>query len=525
MSEVLRTSEIPVKSYTRGTNNAYTFYQTVILNSQSIENNTSNITVIYSARGNNYNYYLFKSPTATVNVYDSRTNSMNYKTSRVVTEINPKNTTVEICSWTGDIQHKDDGTLEIAVDTIYNPNTSAYEYLPAAHTLSSGTIPVRQIHRASNPSIENDIKEVILGNSITIKTNKLGDFTHKLTCVIDDYVETIGTSIVNTKTWTPSIELLNHIPTATDGKKDCVIKCETFYNGSSIGIKSIPITLVVPSDIKPTISSVVITDVGEDIVNNNLVDILDGTYVQGKSKLKFQITANSPYNCEIASYKVIGVENQLLNKSTNIIISDILNEVADNKSLTIRVTDKRGMPEEYTTDYSCYEYKEPQIGKVDVSRSDPNGVKNDEGEYLNYTFPASVSSLNGKNYGEYSILYKSVSENSYESEVIDSGKLAIDYKDAVLNPKVPYSFINTTRYNIRFMVTDIFNVPVVLDRTLETVPDLINFNASGKALAIGKVSEAGEDEKKLEIAMDTEITGKLKVNGNEVLSFTFIEEE
>ena len=63
------------------------------------------------------------------------------------------------------------------------------------------------------------------------------------------------------------------------------------------------------------------------------------------------------------------------------------------------------------------------------------------------------------------------------------------------------------------MITDAF-ITVENKQELDTGFDLINWNANGKALAIGKVSEAGPDESKLEIAMDTQIEGALSTGGS-----------
>ena len=48
---------------------------------------------------------------------------------------------------------------------------------------------------------------------------------------------------------------------------------------------------------------------------------------------------------------------------------------------------------------------------------------------------------------------------------------------------------------------------------------IIDFNESGKSMAIGKVSEAGADEKLLEVALKSKFTKQIYMGGNKVLSF------
>lgn len=48
---------------------------------------------------------------------------------------------------------------------------------------------------------------------------------------------------------------------------------------------------------------------------------------------------------------------------------------------------------------------------------------------------------------------------------------------------------------------------------------IIDFNASGKSMAIGKVSEAEADEKVLEVDLESKFTKQIYMGGNKVLSF------
>ena len=65
-------------------------------------------------------------------------------------------------------------------------------------------------------------------------------------------------------------------------------------------------------------------------------------------------------------------------------------------------------------------------------------------------------------------------------------------------------------YDIQFYVDDTFNPNGQTNtQQLDTGFDLMNFNPSGKAMAIGKVSEAGADTELFEVGMRTEINGPI----------------
>ena len=84
-----------------------------------------------------------------------------------------------------------------------------------------------------------------------------------------------------------------------------------------------------------------------------------------------------------------------------------------------------------------------------------------------------------------------------------------------------YTFDNTKKYEVVFGITDSFTT-VEKSFVLSTVPDLINFNASGKSLAFGTVSQAKEEESRLDIALDTNFTKTVKINDNNILTYRVI---
>lgn len=134
-----------VASYS-GVSKAYTFYLEVILNSQSIDNNTSNITINHYAKGNGDWYYeQFSSPKSYIKIYDNNTGTTVTKATTTVASI-PNGTKKLIGTWTGNVTHKPDGTLNINVTAEYKSNVTSYNYVPANSSISTGTLSLPDLH-------------------------------------------------------------------------------------------------------------------------------------------------------------------------------------------------------------------------------------------------------------------------------------------------------------------------------------------------------------------------------------------
>ena len=140
-----------------GTSGSYTFYLEVILNSQNVQANTSNITINHYAKGNNgYYYEQYSSPKSYIKIYDNNTDTTITKKTTTVKAVSATKT--KIGTWTGDVTHKADGTLTINVTAQYKSNDSTW-YLPAEKSLSSGNLVLTPLHKV--PEI----------NSVTITEN------------------------------------------------------------------------------------------------------------------------------------------------------------------------------------------------------------------------------------------------------------------------------------------------------------------------------------------------------------------
>ena len=336
----------------------------------------------------------------------------------------------------------------------------------------SGTGTLDTIPRATTPTLSTS--SIDMGSSITINTPRASSsFTHTLTYSFGSASGTIASSVGTSQSWTVPLTLANQVPNATSGT--CTITCKT-YNGSTlIGTKTVTFTAKVPSSIVPSISSVSVAD------TNSAYATQFGALVQGKSKAKFTITAAGSYSSTISTYKTV-IENKTYTgaSSTTAVLSG-----SGNITATITVTDSRGRTATTTKTVSVVAYSAPKITSFSVIRSNADGTTNNEGTNATVKVAFSISSVNNKNTSSYIIDYKLVSATTWTTLKSGTG---YSFNQNVISGAV---FNVDSTYDVRLTVTDYFGkAQAIVD--LSTAFTLMDFNANGKAMAIGKVSEKTE---------------------------------
>ena len=393
------------------------------------------------------------------------------------------------------VNHNADGTKQIWIESdLEQTGTSLAGDYNANQLVTLDTI--------LRPSPVSTSSSVNMGSSVTINTNRYSSsFTHTIRYVFGSASGTIASNVGASTTWTPPLTLANQIPNTTS--ETCTIYCDT-YNGSTlIGTTSATITLNVPSSVVPTIS----------VTNEDVGDTPSswGIWLQKKSKIKLTATASGVYGSTIVSYKTTG---DGISYNGNPITSNYLNNTG-NVSFVTTVTDSRGRTANYTTTINVYPYNNPTILTAQIQRCDENGNIDSNGEYMYISYGGSISSCNGHNTSEYKVGYRVHNTGDYQyvpltTNVVSYSVSGMLYTDGIYaadrgsGTKVQFSSSNN--HDIQFYVGDYFtNYTNVL--ILDTGFDLMNFNASGKSMALGMVSQRNSNEKCLDIALDTYIGG------------------
>ena len=276
-------------------------------------------------------------------------------------------------------------------------------------------------------------------------------------------------------------------------------------DGHLVGDSNVYFNVSLNSNVIPIFSSRTLTENGSTPSSWN-------TYVKTKSKVRVQTNASGIYGSTITSiittldgytYSGADITSNFLNTSGSMVC-------------TTTITDSRGRQASVSTTISVQDYYSPTFNIVQVQRCDVNGNVDDSGNYAYFYFKGSVATCNGKNKGTYKIKYKVHSASTYTEKTIASNVQALDTSGFITdNNNNKVQFDATLTYDFIFTITDQWNTSS-FNKTLETGFDLINFNASGKALAFGKYSEASANQELIEIAMQIQgNTGSSWISGRD----------
>jgi len=332
-------------------------------------------------------------------------------------------------------------------------------------------------------------------------TPKDATFKYKIKYSLNSWNYTTGFITPNTtSTYTynsytiTTATLAPYLTNATSGTATA-----TLYTYDSSGTQlgdpdSKTFTITLNSSVVPSVTIGTITE-----ANATMQSLNWGVFVQNKSQLNIPITATGIYNSTITS--VVTTINGKTFNGTNVTTTTLV--TAGTNTISTTITDSRGRTATATKTYSVVAYANPTITTAQVQRCLSDGTLSDEGTYLLYSFVGSISSVSNHNAKTFKLGYKKTTDANY-TYVTLSSNYTINNIDTISSFTINQDY----SYDIVFQAIDSFTTTAI-NRSIDTGFDLMNFNASGKAMAIGKVSEAGANEELLEIDLPTNITQEL----------------
>lgn len=323
----LYSNKVNVASY-RPFSNAYTFYLEIFRGDQSVLNNSTPIYVNIYAHGNsgfNYNSY-GNTPKINANLYDSKNNIAREIINNSVSAI-PVNSKTLIASWSGNLEHKDDGNLAINVSISYRANSSA-DYMPQNIDLYSGNITLPTIARKSEVACGNfNVGE----NTVITIGRKNDNFTHTIS-----YQFGTLSSIISSRTAQTSIvwnydysSFYNQMPNTREMQGKII--CQTFSGNTKIGESECKFTATVKD--LPTISNVKIEDINN---KTNVLTFSESDIIKYESTMKITVSALAPYGTNIKNYRIVGAGFDLTQTSNIFTLNNI-----ETSNFDIYVTDNR----------------------------------------------------------------------------------------------------------------------------------------------------------------------------------------
>lgn len=392
---------------------------------------------------------------------------------------------------TATISHNDNGTGSVAISgSVKGPSGTA---LSGNTSKGSKTVTLDTIPRAS---VLGTISDFTLGNAIDIPiTKRSSDFTDNLTISLNGTTIKTINGITNgydvTFTTAELTTIYSKIPNGTTGT--FTFNLTTKSGSVTIGTSSKTATGTIPSSVKPTISSVTISEGNTSVVPSSW-----GVYVKNKSKLKFVVSASGGSGSSVSKISTT-IDGSTYNGSD--VTTNLIN-TSGNLTATIVVTDSRGRTATTTKSVTIQDYDIPYINSLTAFRCDKDGNALDNGTYAKISLNAGVYSLSGKNTPTYSIKYKKTTESEYQT-------YTFDVTDSTINSSVILEgFETTSTYNVVASIGDYFTTTNEnMHPPLMGVFRTINFLKGGKGGAIGKLAEK---EGVFEFALKLLLTGGLE---------------
>ena len=457
------------------------------VDSQSVANNTSTVTakVQLVSTGSSY----------TINSSASKSGSLTINGTKYTFNFTASlsgNQTKTLYTKTVTVAHSADGTKTCAFAATCGINvTLSGTYY--GNVTASGSGVFNTIARASTISSVTSSVSVNGTNEVTVNiTRAASSFTHTVVFKFGSYSKTT-TGVGTSTSYAIPTSWLNAIPNATSGTATVTV---TTYSGSTkIGSAvSKSFKLTVPSTVVPTISAVSLTEAVSGIAAQF------GGYVQNKSKIAVKITAAGVYSSTIKAYKTT---IQGANFTAASFTSGVLAK-SGTSTVTITVTDSRGRTASTTRSITVIAYAVPKITSFQGFRCLADGTENYDGTHLNAAVDFSISPVSNKNTASYTLEYRL--KNTETWTALTSGAVYA-LKQNIVSAS---GFMSVdSSYDIRLSVTDFFTTT----RSTFEIPTaftLLDFNASGKGIAFGKVSELEEG---MEVDMDMSIYRNIFMGG------------
>lgn len=466
------------------------------VNSQSIADNTSNLTVtaFLVSLGSSYTINSSYSKTVTINI-----NGTAY-TTKISNGSLSGNQKRQIMTKTVNIAHNTDGTKSITLraslvlDATLSGTHIGTVYAPAS---GSQSVTLDTIARATTPTTSGTLN---VGSAITINTPRAASaFTHTLQYSLNNSSWTnIATDVGTSYSWTLPAALATAKTNAKSGT--VYIRCITYNGSTNIGNKTISRTYNITSAYAAPSASLAASQTNDANISS---------YIRGRSKVTLKATATLKHGATAAKYVFnYGGTSQTVTTtaSTASVTFALPSNAAASFAYSVTLTDSRGFTASASGTITTIAYTAPVIASFEVVRGNYDGTtfaENSKGNSLKITAAGTITSLSNANKKNYKVEYRLSNASAYTTLIDTKAASAYavsvtEYTDAI--------FSENASYVLRFSLTDSFEtVSQIYDVPSQKV--LLNFSANGKAMAIGGIASVDDA---LEIMLESYITGGVK---------------
>ncbi len=463
----------------------YDLWITVVQNSQSFSQNKSNVTASFYIRRNDgvsaSAYNLIENQNSVVLKIGGTT-----RVNKNLTIDTRNNVYCKLATWTGDVTHNSDGTLNLSVSGQFvmgNDNLTGGSV--------SGSFKCTPLGKSSILSVTDTT--VNPGGTVRATINAPSTtFTHKIKWALGSKSQTVSLGAgVKVADFTLPLDWTSEIQKSLTGTLSATL--ETYSGSEKTGSASYSIKVVIPATdtFKPAFDLVVTR-------NDNGVPSSWNEYVKGVSTVTVEpanITYKYGAGYYIATITVGNVTKLELPSTFELTQSGQV-------KITVTVKDNRGLSTVKTATINVQNYTPPTINVEAFNRCNLVGAIDSMGTYGLLKYTSDYSSVNGKNTCSVTIKHKASHSDNWSAPVV-APKNNTPFGDG--------AFDVTKSYAVCITISDGINQNGI--ETLLYLPggDIpFNIRKGGKGAAFGKFSET---DNLLDVNWDMKVNGNVELSG------------
>lgn len=403
--------------------------------SQSIAGNYSNVYVKFVAKTTN-NTHNDNNKSGYIKVNGSHYTSFTHKL--------PKTSTTILWSGTITVYHNSNGAGSVSVSGGYEASVGGYSTITASNSLTLPTIPRVSDLSVNKSSVPADESTTVIATA----TKKSSSFTDTITVSLGSYSKAVtsGTAFTIPKTWINAISGTSATATVTVTTKS---------GSTTIGSKSVNLTVTVPDSVIPTVSSISASEAITAVTT-----AFGNRFVRSLSQLNVKVNAAGVYGSTIKSYAVTldGVKYQSEEFQSNAL------NTAGSVDIVATVTDSRGRTRTLTKTITVVDYSAPAITNMTYYPCDANGNRNPNGTNTKVIINGLVASVAGQNSRSLILKYKAMDAATYTALTLTTSGWSFEASTIVsgTDPTSTWEFIATLTDKISSIENRIVTgVPVI----------------------------------------------------------------
>ena len=389
----------------------------------------------------------------------------------------------------GAIAHNSDGTKSVMIELDIGGYTTSNQNGHGWTVKASKTIELTTIPRTS---VDITAADVELGKACNVKwTPASAAFRYKLKFSLGSWsyiTEVIHPNRISAYTYTGytiPLDVAYQIPRAYWGTM--TVTLYTYSNSAAttlVGSASSTFNITVPSSAKPTVN-VVASPV------HTLPAAFNGLYVQGLSKVKATMTADTYYDATVEYYDVTveGVLYDIDDDYTSGYISG-KGEVWVNG----HAVDSRSYGGYGSTKIDVLPYTSPTLQNVTAERCTADGTPDPSGTYLRIkakrVYSPCVSAKVQKNFCEIRYRYRAVSDNYWSDWVVILAANSTTSDEVTTAAMLGGNLAVSNSYVIEVQAVDTIGYTSSVTTTLTTDRVYWHRDGANNALGLGKYAEA-----------------------------------